>query len=180
MFISKSHLLAFMAVAASLSVIERAQSATVTTGGPGGSPPGIFATAVDNLVVGGVTYDVTFSTVSDSTFSGNATGANSAANALAAALSGSAAIYIQDATNASDIFGGFIVQTQTNGGDVVFYNSIAHAWENAGGPGTATGEEIADFTAPSVNTTPLPGALPLLGTVLGGLSMLGWRKRHKA
>jgi hypothetical protein len=177
MFAFKYHSLAGIVVATSLSVVGSAQSATVITGGPAGSPSGIYASAVDNLVVGSVTYDVKFRTEGDTTFEGDATGANAAANALAAALNGSAAIYIQDATTPSDIFGGFDVQTQINGGDVVFYNLVADAWENAGGPGTATGEEIANFTV--VNATPLPGALPLFATVLGGMGVFGWRKRRK-
>jgi len=31
-----------------------------------------------------------------------------------------------------------------------------------------------------INTTPLPAALPLFATGLGGLGLLGWRRKRKA
>ena len=42
---------------------------------------------------------------------------------------------------------------------------------NAGDPGSWSGP---------VTVTPLPAALPLFATGLGGLGLLGWRKKRKA
>jgi hypothetical protein len=50
-----------------------------------------FAIAVDNLVVDGTVYNVTFGNTVDQTFKGNPIGALDAANALLAALNGSTA-----------------------------------------------------------------------------------------
>ena len=36
------------------------------------------------------------------------------------------------------------------------------------------------FDPPIPTTTPLPAALPLFATVLGGLGLLGWRRKRKA
>jgi hypothetical protein len=166
----KNHLLACIVVATSLSVVERAQSATVTTGGI--SP--VYATAVDDVTIDGITYDVTFSTVADTTFLGNSAGAIDASRALRDALNGSTATAI-DAVLAV----GFIVEEQTNGGEPVVYNSVGDAWQAPGGPATVTGGEFADFNAANVNATPLPAALPLFATVLGGMGVFGWRKKRK-
>jgi len=162
------HLLACIVVVTSLSVVERAQSATVSIGGT--SP--VFATEVDNLVVGTMTYDVMFSTVADNTFLGNTTGADAAADALRNALNLSTATAIN-----AVLAPGFIVQTQATGGEPVDYNSTAATWQAPGGPATVTGGLIADFTA--MSATPLPGALPLFATVLGGMGLFGWRKKRK-
>ena len=168
MLTSKYHLLACIVVATSLSVVERAQSATVITGGT--SP--IFATAVDNVLIDTVTYDVTFSTAANTTFLGNSAGAIDASRALRDALNGSTATAIN-----AVLAVGFIVEEETNGGEPVVYNSVADVWQAPGGPATVTGGLIADFTATSA--TPLPGALPLFATVLGGVGVLGWRKKRK-
>ena len=37
-----------------------------------------------------------------------------------------------------------------------------------------------EFTVTPVGTTPLPAALPLFATGLGGLGLLGWRRKRKA
>jgi PEP-CTERM motif len=55
---------------------------------------GIFAVEVDNLVVDGVFYDVTFGLVVDQTFQGNPSGALDAATALVAALNDSPAVNV--------------------------------------------------------------------------------------
>ena len=168
MLSSKCHLLACIVVATSLSVVERAQSATVITGG---TAP-VYATAVDNVIIDTVTYDVTFSTAADTTFLGNSAGAFDASKALRDALNGSTATAIN-----AVLAVGFIVEEETTGGEPVTYNSVADAWQATGGPATVTGGLIADFTASSA--TPLPGALPLFATVLGGMGVFGWRKKRK-
>ena len=156
-------------VATSLSVVERAQSATVITGG---SPGALYASAVDDLVVGSVTYDVTFSTAANATFESDSTDAATAAGALATALTGASVTDVQDAITTS-LYGVFVVQWfSASNGEVVFNNG--GTWEDVGGPGTGTGGEVAQFSA-----TPLPGALPLFATVLGGMGVLGWRKKRK-
>jgi hypothetical protein len=49
----------------------------------------------------------------------------------------------------------------------------------AGGDLQFTSSDSLSFTA-SVSTTPLPATLPLFATGLGGLSLLGWRRKRKA
>ncbi len=167
----KYNLLACIVAAASLSVVERAQSATMVM--TGGTSP-VYATAVDNIIIDTVTYDVTFSTTADDTFLGNSAGADDAAVALANALNGSAATAI----NAS-LAPGFIVLEEVGGGEPVIYNSTAVTWQATGGPATVTGGLIADFNAVTTTATPLPGALPLFATILGGMGVFGWRKKRK-
>ena len=48
-----------------------------------------------------------------------------------------------------------------------------------GGNATVNGGLIAQFNAVTANATPLPGALPLFATVLGGMGLFGWRKKRK-
>ena len=45
---------------------------------------------------------------------------------------------------------------------------------------TETGVSSLTFTAPPAAPIPLPAAAPLLGSVLAGMGVLGWRKRHGA
>jgi len=137
----------------------------------GGTSP-VFATEVENVIIDTVTYDVTFSTTADDTFLGNSAGAIDASRALRDALNGSTATAIN-----AVLAVGFIVLDETNGGEPVTYNSVADAWQAPGGPATVTGGLIADFTA--MSATPLPGALPLFATVLGGMGLFGWRRKRK-
>ena len=48
------------------------------------------------------------------------------------------------------------------------------------GTGSAFVNSISDSTAPVVSTAPLPAALPLFATGLGGLALLGWLRKRKA
>jgi hypothetical protein len=41
-------------------------------------------------------------------------------------------------------------------------------------------EAFFDNFSITVNQTPLPAALPLFGTGLGALGLLGWRRKRKA
>jgi hypothetical protein len=167
------NLLACIVVATSLSVVESAQSATMVV--TGGTPPAtIYATAVDDITIDTVIYNVTFSTTADTTFLGNSSGAIDASRALRDALNTSTATAINAALAV-----GFIVEEQTTGGEPVDYNSTAGDWQAPGGPATVTGGLIADFNAVTANATPLPGALPLFATVLGGMGLFGWRKKRK-
>jgi hypothetical protein len=45
--------------------------------------------------------------------------------------------------------------------------------------GCCSQQTVGDFTVP-VGATPLPAALPLFATGLGGLGLLGWRRKRKA
>lgn len=47
----------------------------------------------------------------------------------------------------------------------------------SGGPGTAIGWAL---TNANVSPTPIPATLPLFATGLGGLGLLGWRRKRKA
>jgi hypothetical protein len=48
------------------------------------------------------------------------------------------------------------------------------------GTGSAFVNSISDSTAPVVSNAPLPAALPLFATGLGGLAFLGWLRKRKA
>ena len=57
------------------------------------------------------------------------------------------------------------------------YDSLFINWEGAGG---RVGDTVTvDFSVgPAI--TPTPAALPLFATGLGGLGLLGWRRKRKA
>jgi hypothetical protein len=48
------------------------------------------------------------------------------------------------------------------------------------GTGSAFVNSISDSTGPVVSNAPLPAALPLFATGLGGLAFLGWLRKRKA
>jgi hypothetical protein len=64
--------------------------------------------------------------------------------------------------------------------DILSSTSLSLSWTD-GAP--ITGPEVmlsGDFLTTPVTSTPLPAALPLLATGLGGLGLLGWRRKRKA
>jgi hypothetical protein len=73
---------------------------------------------------------------------------------------------------------GTISQTSGTGFDPtpVFYSA---AYTQNGGPGAQINASFNDSTTPPTST-PLPAALPLFATGIGGLGFLGWRRKRKA
>jgi hypothetical protein len=63
------------------------------------------------------------------------------------------------------------------GGGVVFFSSANGFW--CAGFDSCAGDEGVQSSW-SVAATPLPAALPLFATDLGGLGLLGWRRKRKA
>jgi hypothetical protein len=57
----------------------------------------------------------------------------------------------------------------------VFYSA---AYTQNGGPGAQINASFNDSTTPP-STIPLPAALPLFVTGIGGLGFLGWRRKRK-
>jgi hypothetical protein len=58
----------------------------------------------------------------------------------------------------------------------VFYSA---AYTQNGGPGAQINASFNDSTTPP-STIPLPAALPLFATGVGGFGFLGWRRKRKA
>jgi hypothetical protein len=74
-----------------------------------------------------------------------------------------------------NFFRNFTLVTDTLPGGVTFSlvgNSLSVNWNGTNSPG----DGIVEF---SFGATPLPAALPLFATGLGGLGLLGWRRKRK-
>jgi hypothetical protein len=143
-----------------------------------GSPVVVYsgnvATAVDGVVVNGVTYNVTFGEPPDSLFDGDATDATTAIDEIDAALNTTTAEYVtlQGCCSINQ----FIVE------DAGTYNGILTTSYGAAGnwgnfDPTASGDtSVAEFTvAPAA--TPEPSSLALFGT--GVLSLVGVARRRR-
>jgi hypothetical protein len=58
---------------------------------------------------------------------------------------------------------------------------LSMPWEDClGGGGCPVGAFGGNIEFAAVSNTPLPATLPLLATALGGLGLLGWRRKRKA
>jgi hypothetical protein len=77
------------------------------------------------------------------------------------------------------------VPTPTNVAVTLFFGTSNPSMEYAAdtgntGFGCCSLETAGAFTVSEVGATPLPAALPLFATGLGGLGLLGWRRKRKA
>jgi hypothetical protein len=142
-------------------------------------------TGINDLVVDGTTYDVTFSTTTFNSFTAGTTLSQHAASALTAALNtlsvtelanfnvGATGAYFLDVDNTLSGF---------DNADC-FRTVVCWATGTSTVPNLGSSDsgmeftQAADFTA--VPTTPLPAALPLFATGLGALGLLGWRRKRK-
>jgi hypothetical protein len=158
---------------------QRANAATVVL-----LPPFTqYALGINDLVVDGATYNVTFAFLSlpsagDTTFAGNPAGALDAANAMIAALNGSTTVNITDGTFVDS---DFAVQTSSSlGMGTLVDNHFATVggWAlNCDNCTISTGSPIPTAI---FSETPLPAALPLFATGIGAMGLIGWRRKRKA
>lgn len=71
-------------------------------------------------------------------------------------------------------------------GDFTTSPCLIQSWEVCSNPDTFIRGSVEDFMLqsigydPLITATPLPAALPLLATGLGGLGLLGWRRKRRA
>ena len=154
------------------------------------------ATGIEGLVIDGVTYNVTFyhasyTTVYGSTtptFLGNNSGATDAAAALAAALN---ALGVTGLSGISDQSSEAILVPEFNFGSfeenyAAFCSAVDNACQGSspwmsglfGSASVSTDYANSDFAV--FTSTPLPAALPLFAAGLGGLGLLGWRRKRRA
>jgi hypothetical protein len=158
------------AVLMTLFALPSAKAATVIFSGS-------VATEVEDLVVDGITYNVTFAKASSAgftTFNGNSAGAQTAVNELDAALNATTAVFVSSAGFGS--IDQFIVQDNGLGNGIATGSEQAVGnWQNLGVVANDLSEAV--FT-PVI--TPLPATLPLFATGLGALGLLGWRRKRKA
>jgi hypothetical protein len=154
------------------------------------------ATGIDGLVVDGVTYDVTFvhasyDTVYASTpptFIGNQSGAFDAASALATALNALGVQYLAGlstplewATVPYELLTGVTAYACFDPSNSFCFGTpwVPEIYGEGTGGNSFTFYYI-DYTVFTSSATPLPAALPLFATGLGGLGLLGWRRKRKA
>ena len=158
--------------------VNRDRSASIFTAVP--NPVVVLASsqvvsAVDGLVVDGVTYNVTFSANGiDHTFDNNPNAEGVAAAELQNALNGTGAAFVQ-VTGAGSI-NQFVVGDILFGGLEVESGFVAGNWQNAGF--VTRDSSAAIFTpVPPVTGRPQiaePGSLPVLAIGLAGFVMVRW------
>jgi hypothetical protein len=146
-------------------------------------------------------YNTVYS-ITAPTFLGNSSGSVDAANALASAMNalgvtdilgvnqmiyGQAALFIPDAQNSDGSFDAQYVelvsppQPQSSFGWFYLSGNTTYGFVEISSGAIIDDGGFAVFTAVSGPTTntPLPAALPLFATGLGGLALLGWRRKRK-
>ena len=181
-------LVGIWAVASALG-IGHASAATLITAALGTT---VVGTAVDDLVVNGHTYNVTFGTTQDLTFLNDLTDAITATQLIDGLLTPNAEeVQYSNPSTLGPTNSDFVIPTAltpacsstscTSG----YSGEEGNRTNNSGPPwtwadesvGIQTGAVYAEF-AP-VSMTPLPAALPLFAGGLGALGLLGWRRKHK-
>jgi hypothetical protein len=132
-----------------------------------------IVSAVDNLLVGGTTYDVKFVfNGTDTTFAGNASGALAAASALEVALNGSTASFVHAIGDGSESF--FDVQDNGTSGVVVeSFAGVAGSWQVISL--ALDTPSVAVFT-----TVPEPSTWAMMALGFAGLGFAGWRSRRRS
>lgn len=140
---------------------------------------GSVASEVEDLVVDGVTYDVTFAANSASAgvtiFNGNSAAAQTAVSELDAALNATPAAFVSEAGVGS--INQFIVEDNGSGNGIETTSFFAaENWKNEG----SVSDDGSEAVFAEVAVTPLPAALPLFASGFGAMSLLGWRRRRKA
>jgi hypothetical protein len=153
------------------------------------------ATGIDGLVVGSLTYNVTFENASYDTvypsaptFLGNSSGAEDAASAIESALN---SLGVTALTGISGDFQvvevPYDVSATSATSSSAYCNDVPCPAGSWSGLGTSGGGDLTDVYTGYYYTTfliaassPLPAALPLFATGLGALGLLGWRRKRKA
>jgi hypothetical protein len=172
----------------SILFIGNAGAATLVTATLGTT---VVATAVDGLVVNGVTYNVTFGTTQDLTFLGDLTDATTATQIIDGLLIPAEEVQYSNPSTLGPTNSDFVIPTaltpacSTTSCTSGYSGEEGNRTNNSGPPwtwadefvGIQTGAVYAEFAR--VSATPLPAALPLFATGLGGLGLLGWRRKRK-
>jgi hypothetical protein len=169
--------------------IGNASAATLVTATLGTT---VVGTAVDDLIVNGHTYNVTFGTIQDLTFLNDLTDATTATQIIDGLLTPNAEeVQYSNPSTLGPTNSDFVIPTAltpacsstscTSG----YSGEEGNRTNNSGPPwswadesvGIQTGAVYAEF-AP-VSTTPLPAALPLFAAGIGALGLFGWRRKRK-
>jgi PEP-CTERM motif len=135
---------------------------------------GVVATAIDGVVVNGVTYNVTFAfDVTDTTFANNAAAVATAVSEVNAALNGTIAEFVSVPGLGS--IDNFTIGDRFAGGTTVANDAGAGTWHNVGSIAFAP-DSNSVFT-PAV-PEPSTWAMGLIG--FGLMGFLGYRKTRSA